>query len=590
MKEATMSNSTPQKNKFSAAIATIVICVVLAVGAVAISLLSPGSEFEIVPSTAKPGEVHFSEMRYERPDHKALIEKMDELINMINDGRSFTEQSRAFTVINEDLASFKTMLSLAEIHYYGDTTNEFYKTESDFLNQAYIEIYDKICVLLDTIESSSVKVNYERSFFGNNYFDDWTPMTKSPAALELLKTEQALISDYQDNLSNAFVTYNGEDVYVTAEALLALSEADRSAVIELYYQKYNELLGNIYAELIKTRLALAEELGTDYVSYAYESFDRDYTPTEANAYLDSVVSKLIPIISTIEYDPSPLNTNTETITSFYALSLAANKMGDDTKEAFDYMVEYGLYDLTASDNKMGISFELFLEKYNSPFIFVSSNGTANDFLTYAHEFGHFVYDYVNLGEGQTVDSTEIASQAMAYIMPLYSDGMGDISGEDFLKSSIYSTFNTYLYSCFINKFETAVYSLTPDEVNVEKLNELAKKAALEVGINEQAASSLASSWFEIQHIYVAPMYYVSYAISNDVALQILEAELDNPGEGGVKALEELLSKDHALPLYESLENQGFVSPFSEGRAEKIAELINKIFNPEETSSENSVAA
>ena len=577
-----MSNSIPKKNKFSAAIATIVICVILAVGAISISLLSPGSEFEIIPSALKPGEVHFSEMKYERPDPDALIDDIDKLIELISTGKSFTEQSKIFTTINEDLSNFRTMTSLADIYYYGDTTNEFYKTESDFLNQAYVEIYNKICILLDTIEASSVKVNYERSFLGNGYFDNWTPLSKSPAAIELMKKEQDLISDYQASLSNAFVTIDGEDIYITAENFSSFSTE--------YYNKYNELLGNIYVELIKTRLELADELGTDYVSYAYDTFGRDYTPEEAAAYLDNIVETLIPIISTIDYDASLLVTSTDPITSFYSLSLAANKMGGETKDAFDYMVTYGLYDLSASSNKMGLSFEIFLDKYFSPFIFASASGTSNDYLTFSHEFGHFVYDYVNLGAGQSVDSAEIASQAMAYIMPLYSDGMGDISGEDFLKSNIYSTFDTYLYSCFINKLETAAYSLSADQVTLEKLNEIAKSAALEIGLNETTADALAQSWFEIQHIYISPMYYVSYAISNDTSLQILEAELDNPGKGGVKALEKFISKDHALPLYDALEKEGFESPFSEGRAEKIAELINKIFNSEETSSENSVAA
>ena len=291
------------KGKLSAVIITVVICIILAVGSIAISLLAPGSEFEIIPSTIKPGEVHFSDMTYERPDPEELTKSIDELIGMIKEGKSFTEQSRLFITINDDIANFTTMMSLADIHYYADTTNEFYKTESDFLNQSYVEIYDKICVLLDTIEASSVKVNYERSFFGNNYFDNWVPMTRSKKSVELMKEEQALISEYQDSLSSAFVNYNGEDIYVNSEALASLSEADREAVVDLYYQKYNELLGSIYAELVTVRLEIAKEMNTDYVSYAYASFGRDYTPNEANAYLDSVVEQLIPLISTIDYDP-----------------------------------------------------------------------------------------------------------------------------------------------------------------------------------------------------------------------------------------------------------------------------------------------
>ncbi len=576
-----------KKNRFSAVIVTIVICVALVIGAVAISTFIPGGGFDLLPSAIKPGEVHFSDMKYERPDGKALIEDMDQLIDMIKTDKSFTDQSKIFTSINEGLGNFRTMSSLAEIYYYSDTTDEFYKNESDILNQEYVDIYDKICLLLDTIEASSFKVNYERSFFGVGYFNDWEPMTKSPAAIEMLKKEQALISDYQDSLSNAFVTYEGEDIYISSERFEKLAVEAQSEVIDLYYEKYSDLLGNIYAELVKIRLDIADEAGTDYVSYAYKSFDRDYSPKDANAYMDSITEHILPIVSNIRFDASVINAKTDTLKSFHTLSYAASKMGGKTSEAFDYMTKYGLFELSASENKVGLSFETFLEKYNSPFMFASSTGTAYDFSTYSHEFGHFVYDYANLGAGVTVDSTEIASQAMAYIMPLYSDGIGDICGDDMLKNNLYSTVDLYLSTCFINKFENSVYSLSKSEITLEKLTELAKNAAIEVGIDEVNADRLSTSWFEIQHIYISPMYYVSYAISNDVALQILEAELNDSGSGGVRAFEKLITKDHSLPLYESITKIGFESPFSEGRAEKIAALISRVF---EGSTEETTAA
>ena len=570
----------PKKSNFSAAILTIVICIILAAGAVIISLFSPGSEFEFIPFAKKPGEVHFSDMNYERPNGAAISDNLSKLTDMIKSNKSFTEQSRLFTTINTDLSNYKTMMSLAEIHYYKDTTDDFYKTESDFLKDEYVGIYNKICILLDTIETSSFKVNYERSFLGSGYFNNWTPMTKSPEAIKLLKEEQALISEYQDLLSNAFVNYKGEYVSVHSEEMAALSPDQQAEVIDLYYEKYNPLLGNIYAELTILRLELAKEMNTDYVSYAYKSFDRDYTPEQANAYMDEIAKHVFPLASKINYDSSELYEKADTMTSFYSLAHAAGKMGGDVEKAFNYMMKYGLFELSASENKVGLSFETFLDKYNTPFIFTSSTGTANDFLTYAHEFGHFVYDYVNLGAGVTIDSTEIASQAMAYIMPLYSNGIGSLDGNDMLRCSLNETIDLYFSACFINKFETAVYALPKDEITAEKMNELAKEIALEIGLSKSTADSLSMSWIELQHIYIYPMYYVSYVVSNDTSLQILEAELNGRGEGGVKTLDKLLTKDHALPLYDSLKKEGFESPFDAGRAEKIADLICRVFGIE----------
>ena len=92
---------------------------------------------------------------------------------------------------------------------------------------------------------------------------------------------------------------------------------------------------------------------------------------------------------------------------------------------------------------------------------------------------------------------------------------------------------------------------------------------------------LSLSWFEYQHIYIAPLYYSAYTISNDAALQVLEAELETPLEGGVEAYLKIIDRDPSKTFVENIEAAGFESPFSEGRAEKIAELIDSIFFPNE---------
>lgn len=574
--------SNQKKNSSSAVAITVVICILLAVGAVLISVLNPRADFDFIPSIIGPSKVHYADMEYERPDGEVIIKDMDELIDLITVGKSFTEQSRVFTRINENIINYRTMMSLAEIRYYTDTSDDFYKEENELLRLEYVDIYDKTGELLDVIEASTFKQNYERSFFGLGYFNDWIPMKRSEAAGELMTKEQELISEYQDAISNAFVTYEGREIRVPSEEFYALDVIDMDSVIALYRDKYNKELGELYAELVKVRLALAEELGTDYISLAYDDLGRDFTPEQADAYIDGVVDGLLPNLSKYDADVRLLKERADTLSSFYSLSLAASRMGGDVEEAFDYMVKYGLYELSASDGKQGISFETFLEKYYSPFMFVSSEGTAYDFITYAHEFGHFVDDYVNLGASKTIDTAEIASQALAYIAPFYSDGVNGIDSDKLLKINLYSTFELYSTTAFIHRFETAVYSLEPSEVTPERLTELAKEAALSVGMSEAEAATMSVYWFEVQHLYIAPMYYVGYAISNDVAIQAIEAELNAPGKGGIEAFERIIKRDPYKTFEENIVNAGFESPFADGRAESLAEFIDGVFFPNAT--------
>ena len=222
-------------------------------------------------------------------------------------------------------------------------------------------------------------------------------------------------------------------------------------------------------------------------------------------------------------------------------------------------------------------------------MFVSATETAGDLLSYAHEFGHFADDYINISMSSSVDSAEIASQSMEYIVPLYSGGMGDISAEEFLRIQLYDTLDSYYSSVFVHKFETAVYSLEPEEVTLEKLNSIAKYTALELGFNTEGANAYSLSWFEYQHIYLYPMYYSAYPISNDVALQVLEAELDNPLEGGIEAYLRVIDRDPSKTFVENIEAAELESPFAKDRAKKLAELMDRVFLGEESAEEQAAA-
>ena len=569
--EINMINDLKNNNKLSAALLTVAICVVLAAAAIIIAVLNPQTDFDFIPSYAKPGEVHFSEMKYSRPDTVALKNSIDELIELINENASFSSQSNLFSDINMMLSDFYTMQTIANIHFYSNNKDDFWSAENSFVQSEAVLIHDKTTELLDVIAASGFKSNYERSFFGSGYFNDWVPYDLSNAAVVLLLKETELITEYQTTLSEASVEYKGQTVAIPSSELAALSPEEAEEVLELYYDKYNSLLGSIYAELVKVRIQLADELEVNYVDYAYQNLGRDYTPADADKYIEDARKHIIPFMEKLNTDDTVAYTYTDTATSFYYVSKAAHNMGGIVEEAFDYMVKYGLYDISYSENKTGISFQTFIQNYNAPFLFISPSLTALDYSTLAHEFGHFIDSYNNLNVGITIDNTEIASQAFALIAPYYSNGMGSVSLDDLVLLNLISAVDTYATSGFINSFESAVYSLELEEVTLEKLNSLAFEAAESFGLNPEEVSA---SWFEIQHIYLYPFYSVGYAISSDVSLQVLEKEIEDPGEGGVKAYLNVIDRDASLPFVDDITRSGFKSPFEEGRTKEVADLID----------------
>lgn len=576
-----MNNSPANNSKISSIALTIVICIVLAGAAVIISLLNPKTDFDFIPSYAKPGETHFSDMEYKRPDSKALLESIDELIVMINEGKSFSSQSKLFTSIENQLSNFYSMQSLISIYYNRDVLDEFYSQENSILQDDYVSIYEKTNELLDVIAESSFKSNYERSFFGAGYFSDRVSYDISNAAIKLMLIENDLIEEYQSLLASAFVSFNGSDIYINSNEFYNLSSSDMDQVIELYYQKYNNYLGNLYVELVKTRLELAEELEVNYIEYAYNNLNRDYTPAQANKYVDDIITHIVPLVDKITVDQDILSTYVDTSTSFYYLAKATKNMGGVISEAFDYMVKYGLYDVSYSENKSGVSFQTFIQNYNAPFLFTSPSGWAIDYINLAHEMGHFVDSYKNLNVGITVDNAEIASQAFAFLAPLYSDGMGEISADQLTMLNLMSALDVYVSTSFINAFETAVYSLEPQDITLDTFNALAAEYCEKFNLDSDVMSL---AWFEATHIYTTPFYSIGYAISNDVSIQVLEKEFSDPGEGGVKAYLNVIDRDLSLSFIEDITRSGFKSPFEESRVKDIADFIELILykNPSDT--------
>ena len=579
------SSERSPKKKYSSAIVAVIICAAIVAGAVSVAILNPEGGFDLLPSLTGSSHpnAHFSEMEYVRPDTEALIKSLDTLVEMINNGDSFTDQRSLYNKINIDYTNFLTMLNMAYIGYSADTSDEFYSEELSLLEKASVTVGNKLNLLHDTIAASSFKTNYERSYYGVGYFTDWENRLFSDEVTALMERENELIDEYREIMSDPFVNLGSQKVYIKRD-LASLSESVYNHVVNAYYKKYNKLAGDVYVELVKTRLEIAEKLGKSYAEYSYKSFDRDYTPEQASKYLDLVAEKLIPVIEKIEYDESFMYNYLDPTASLYAVSYGVRNMKGTVSEAFGYMIENGLYDIGYSDLKSSSSFTTYLYDYNVPFLFASPSRDATDFFTYSHEFGHFVDAYYNFGLDTSIDAAEIPSRAMELIMPYYTNALKGYSVIDLNEYSLYSSSQIYTVQGFISSFENEVYSLKSDEVTVDKLNSIALDCANKFGLSD-VASVYQYAWIDITHIFEVPFYTISYIIANDVALQILEAEISSPGKGGIDSFMRVIDRDVDLGFIEELTDSGFKSPFADGRIEKIASLFEDTFLKEDTPSE-----
>ena len=341
------------------------------------------------------------------------------------------------------------------------------------------------------------------------------------------------------------------------------------------YEKYNEDFARIYIELVRVRQELAAKFGMDYEQMQYSFyFERDYTPEQAAQYVADIRNYMVPVYEEV-METSPY----EDIYYDYldedeligVLRNVTELMGGDIKAAFDFMTKYELCDVSVNSSKAAMSFQTYLENYEAPFLFLDPYGDTEDILTFSHEFGHYVDAFVNYNASETIDMSECYSQAMEYLaLGYYDEVLGEDEADNLRRMKLLDTLDLYVQQASFAEFESTVYSMDPDQLSAEVLNDLSLQLARDYGYcDESRAKYYAMSWSDIAHFFEYPFYVITYPVSNDIAMQIYELSQDG-GTAGLDKYNELLSREYTGFL-DNIEEAGFVSPFESGRVQRVAE-------------------
>ena len=261
---------------------------------------------------------------------------------------------------------------------------------------------------------------------------------------------------------------------------------------------------------------------------------------------------------------------TETDTFSY-VKQAAKAMGGIPAEAFTVLERAGVYDISYGENKYASSFELYLWSYGVPFIFMDPWMNASDKLTFAHEFGHFCNDYICGGSYAGTDVAEVHSQAFEYLSLCYGqppEGLRDYKLAESLE--------LYVEQSAYALFETRVYGLTGEELTVENVQALYEDIGRRFGLDSRDWDP--RDFVTVPHFYTNPMYIVSYVVSNDLAMQIYEIELAEPG-AGLALYEELLYSQESF-LIAFAESYGLKDPMSPKRLGELDAFFQNSLTPQ----------
>lgn len=543
------------------------------------------------------GSQDFGKIVYTRPNIQSVIGQFDAVMSKIRDNVvEISEQIADLRSLEEPLANVKTMYALVEINQSKNASVKYWNDEADYFATYYPKLIQATEKLIVACAQSVHKEELESGYFGYSideyadggiYTDEVVILMDAEARLEnefsSLSTATVEISYSRFGVDEPFVgtvdevkaqlkEYFGNDTTAYNNVLPLIDN--------LYKQKLGKLSEEIYVELIKVRRLIADELGYEsYTQLAYSTLGYDYAEEDILALLEDVRKYVYTVTDALTTEVfagyEPPKVSIDRVTLMNTLYKTYGDMGGDYKDAYSYMLQHGLYDVSPkAENRYNGAFATYLETNSSPFIFVTTTGLMSDYTKVAHEFGHFLDGYLNYGAEDSLSTMEVSSQAMELLTLLKLKGTIYTPEYRYLN---YVTVSTYLYDVllaqsFYTAFEHMAYALNYSEITEDKLEEVLREAhALVYG---ESTEALELNDVAVPHTILYPCYVESYVVSALVSLDIFFTEIDNVGDG-LAVYEALIRDVKDLSFSERLAAAGIDSPFGEG---KVKDIANRIYS------------
>jgi len=464
------------------------------------------------------GNVDFSQMSYEHYDTANIYNLIDEINSLSGNFFNFKKVYDKYNELNGMFTDLQYSAALAAIYNSLDATDQYYIDEYNYTTEqinlctdAFLEVSKKIidskCGGLSGLFWGTDYVKYIKSSVG--YTDE---------QIELMTKEQELISEYNRLSVKDY----------------SLEEEDSEDYVSVDMTSKNAELGQVFVDLCNIRNQIAVSYGYDnYIDYSYEKvYARDYTNEQVLLMCDATKKYMLDITNSFitseekMYDASyKLEEKLSDNDCLSMLELSKpyfEEISDDLKTSYDYMIEYNLFSLDQSDVKTPTCYTTLIPKQNAPFMFVSPMGGFYDMDAIAHEFGHynaFYKDPYTLSSATATDICEIHSQGLEVLMLDYYDEM---FGDECAKYAEFYVLENLTYSivrgCMLDEFQQKVYSMS--DLTVEKINDVFEEVAASYGITNENYENIKYYWVEVPHNFIAPFYYISYAVSGIPVLQL----------------------------------------------------------------------
>ena len=557
----------------------------------------------------------FSEMKYVRPDYEALKAAIFELTEQLKNAASYEEMKKVFFTWQDKRRKVGTMTTLCHIRSDMDTADTFYSEERTCNNKMMPTLLAANEAWNKALLSSPYREDFSREF-GSMLFTsiEIEEKTESPLIEEELVQESLLVDEYSKIAAGCSCEFKGETCNFYG-LLKHMESTDRTERREAYlawaklYADVADRLDDVYYRMVQLRVKMAKKMGFDsYIPYAYLCRERlDYTAEDAAKFREQVRQVITPAVDRLRreqakrlgvdrlhyYDEMLFfpegNANPHGDRDF--MVAAAKKMygelSPETKEFFDFMTEYELFDLVSKPGKRLGGYCTCLTEYKAPFIFSNFNGTAADTDVLTHEAGH-AFEAFTASRCLPVDSqiwstseiNEIHSMSMETFTFPWMDLFFEEEADKYRYIHLADSLAVIPYMCTVDEFQHRVFE-HPEISGKEYRHvwrEIEKKYMPWRDYDGVEFLEEGGFWMQKQHIFMYPFYYIDYALAQVCAFQFFTRMQDDHAAAWADYLK-LCQSGGMRGYFDTLKYVGLENPFAEGTVERsVAGVLKELEN------------
>ena len=557
--------------------------------------------------------IRFSEMPYERPDIEELKAAVEEATRKVREAKSAAEVRDAYFALQEKEEASDTLYSLAYVRNTIDTNDAFYEGEIKWLQAAFAEAIPQFNAWKKALAESPFRGELEAEF-GKQLFRkiDAGLMTSDERIIAETIREGELRQAYQKATAVASTDFRGEkcNFYGLLKYMESTDRAERKEAFEAWAALYEQISGTLeeqYGEMVRLRDAKAKKMGFEtYTDMAYIARNRfDYTREDAARFREQVRTIITPAVAEIReaqrkrlgvdklryYDEAlkfpdgnavPIGTEKELVEKARKMY---REMSPETGEFFDFMTEYGLFDLETKPGKRMGGYMTRFPGYKAPFIFSNFNGTQADVDVLTHEAGHAFQGYLAMRSipvaeltGSTSEINEIHSMSMEHFAYPWMELFFGENAEKYITAHLVGALCTIPYLVSVDEFQHEVYA-NPESTPADwrrYWREIEKKYMPWRDYDGNEFLEGGGFWMQKQHIFMYPFYYIEYALSQICAFQYY-GRMKEDRKAAWEDYLRLCRAGGTKGYYELLETGNLLNPFRDGTVEKsTAHVIEEI--------------